>query len=238
MLAEEERRMDAGMLGLGVQQPHEQLIALTDFMSKHLPAWRDRSDRTVATGEDKLTYSLCLSLDQAAQHSTTWCHFRFMHQGPTEADGRRRMDLNVHLIQSEVVFAGREHELEEPVLRIECKRLPTPGPLSERDIREYVYSAMNTGGGIQRFKIGAHGADNEFAAMIGYVQDKDCGHWLAVVNDWVRDLSTQGIAGWSKADCLSNVLESAASRTAVHASQHSRSNSSKAIQLRHLWVVM
>jgi hypothetical protein len=41
----------------------------------------------------------------------------------------------------------------DPIMPIECKRLPTP-KAKDRDEREYVITEGATAGGIQRFKLG------------------------------------------------------------------------------------
>jgi hypothetical protein len=236
MLAEEELHMNTGVLGTAIHSPHEQLLALTGFIAAQLPLWRDHTDRPERTGEDVLTYNLCIALNNAARSSTTWNHLQFLTQGPTEVDARRKIDINVHPAKDDLIFAGTRFTPFQPILPIECKRLPTPGG-ADRDGREYVYSAHNTSGGIHRFKIGAHGATYSFAAMIAYVQRNTCSHWLQAVNGWISDLSASDGQLWSLSDLLRDPCDLEAGSVTRMYSQHTRSKLDD-ILLEHLWIQM
>jgi len=56
-----------------------------------------------------------------------------------------------------------------------------PAPAATRE-REYVTGGTEKSGGIQRFKLGLHGAQQEAGAMIGYIQDKDPKSWQSSIN--------------------------------------------------------
>lgn len=237
MLAEEGQQMDAGALGQQVLVPHEQLIALTEFIAEQLPGWRDHADRPAQTGEDAMTYHLCAFLNGASRRSTTWSHLQFITQAPSESDGRRKLDMTAQPLGSELVFAGSRYTIFQPILPIECKRLPTPVG-KDRDNREYVYSAQSTSGGIHRFKMGAHGSQHSFAAMIAYVQENTCAHWLGEVNGWIQDLSNSHGPLWRHADQLLVSKAVEVGGVARMKSTHTRSNGSADIVLEHLWVRM
>jgi hypothetical protein len=237
MLAEEGQHMDAGALGQETQVPHEQLIALTDFIAEQLPGWRDHTDRPAQTGEDAMTYHLCAFLNGASRRSTTWGHLQFITQAPTEDDGRRKLDMTAQPLETELVFAGSRYTIFQPILPIECKRLPTPVG-KDRDEREYAYSAQSTSGGIHRFKMGAHGAKHSFAMMIAYVQENTCAHWLGEVNGWIRDLSTSHGPLWSPADQLKSTTAVEVSGVVRMTSNHTRTDGRADIVLEHLWVRM
>ena len=60
-------------------------------------------------------------------------------------------------------------------------------------------------GGIQRFKLGLHGAGNEIAAIVGYVQKHSVQTWFGQINQWISNLATSnGKDGcvWSNAEKL------------------------------------
>ena len=72
----------------------------------------------------------------------------------------------------------------------------------DRDEREYVFTKEGTTGGVQRFKFGHHGSTHNFAAMIGYVQERDFAHWLTEINGWIRNLANESSSAWSDSDLL------------------------------------
>ena len=87
-----------------------------------------------------------------------------------------------------LIIGGRRHSQFQALFPIECKRLPTPKG-KDRDEREYVFTKEGTTGGMQRFKFGHHGSTHNFAAIIGYMQERDFTHWLTEINGWIHNLS-------------------------------------------------
>ena len=91
-------------------------------------------------------------------------------------------------------------------------------------------------GGIQRFKLGVHGAAHRVAVIIGYIQEGDAKQWLKRINGWLSD------AG--KADPLwtGEQLTTAEARdNAVHRfhSIHRREvTGGRSVELWHLWIVL
>ena len=68
-------------------------------------------------------------------------------------------------------FIGQTyHTIYDPFLVFEGKRLPAPVVSRER---EYVIGGAKKSGGIRRFKLGLHGAQQTTAAMVGYIQKSD-----------------------------------------------------------------
>ena len=90
----------------------------------------------------------------------------FHHEEPQGV--RHSADFSANPIDAGWI-EGRQYTKYEPILVMEGKRLPTPGSGRER---EYVASAAGEkpGGGVQRFKLGLHGAKLSRAGMVGYVQ--------------------------------------------------------------------
>lgn len=113
---------------------------------------------------------------------------------------------------------------------IEAKILPTPEGTSSRPRYEHEY-VYGHGAGIQRYKHGAHGVDNENnpfpdCGMLAYVKENDFSFWHAKVNQWILD------AGWDATEQLQKV---SLDMTAKFISEHLREDDSK-IRLHHFWV--
>jgi hypothetical protein len=112
------------------------------------------------------------------------------------------------------------------IFTIETKVLPTPKK-NQRKEHEYVYGK---GAGIQRFRDGFHGVDNQDNplsenGMIAYIKEKDFEHWFSKVNRWILD------AGWNKSEQLQKVYFKSTARLF---SEHPREKSS-VISLYHFW---
>lgn len=156
----------------------------------------------------------------------------FHHEEP---QGRvHSSDVSATLVESRII--GRPYTKYEPIVVLECKRLPPPR--SNRQ-REYVTSdaGQRPGGGIQRFKLGLHASDLALAGMIGYVQARTCGDWFAEINTWIRDLAASADPYWSPGDLLRSPRSGPARGVTVCESQHARNRgATPTIHLRHLWV--
>lgn len=116
------------------------------------------------------------------------------------------------------------------IFTIEAKLLPTPtGTKSKpRAEHEYVYGK---GAGIQRFRDGFHGVDNQDNllsenGMIAYVKEHDFEYWFSKVNQWVLD--TQ----WDKSEQLKKVYFKPIAKLF---SKHPRQKASEVI-LHHFWI--
>ncbi len=132
------------------------------------------------------------------------------------------------------------YTIYEPFMVIECKRLPTPGRARER---EYVAGTDKASGGIQRFKLGLHGASVETAIMVAYIQKHTANYWHEKINGWIQDhFNVESVDGsfWSQTDVLHSLTINALQRTSEAVSNHSRTGSflTNSIQLHHFWVVM
>jgi hypothetical protein len=127
---------------------------------------------------------------------------------------------------------------------IEAKRLPAPSKDRER---EYVTGTNKVSGtptgGIQRFKLGLHGAQVQDAVIIGYVEKQSVQYWHATINQWITDLVTETSSDgcvWKEADKLQQLVCDNERATATTVSNHRRRNAcrTRSIKLHHLWVVM
>lgn len=227
----------SGALGTGIHLPGEWLGALVKFIGCVLPDWRDDPVREAETGETKLTAQLCARLNSASRHAPGWDFLQFRREEPDEADGRRAIDLAVAPSGEVIWIKGREYTQYRTLLPIECKRLPTPSS-SDRDEREYLISRFSSTGGVQRFKAGHHGAAHGRAAMIGYVQAHDIGHWQAEIDSWIDGIVKDATENWSAADKLVLIAHGSPRRLAALRSRHNRRAGLEPIQIDHLWIEM
>jgi hypothetical protein len=236
MLAEEGGfNIQSGSLTVGIHRPAAWLLSLIHFVGDQLPLWRDRSDRQSVSSEVRLTAQLCAHLNSAARKSAGWDILQFRREEPDEGQPGRSIDLAPAPSGETIWINGRRYSDFDPLLPIECKRLPTPTG-SGRDKREYLRTAQGTTGGVQRFKAGHHGSIHRVGAMIGYVQAENISLWVRRINVWIRALARAGIAGWTPDDCLMLHHHNANSRMAMLTSEHRRERGLPNIALHHLWV--
>ena len=152
--------------------------------------------------------------------------------------GRRRIDLSVKT-EHAIIAGTRKFTKYRPYLVIEGKRLPAP--TKDREM-EYVTGHAGMSGGLQRFKLGLHGASLEIAAMVGYVQDNDLDSWLVRINGWITSLNgtecSQG-CHWSSTEQIGDYRLIKRARVASGKSRHPRSSpAGSEIQIHHFWVSM
>lgn len=237
MLADQFTDQTMGRLSSEVHRPQEWLVSLIDFIATALPVWRDDPKRPKRTAEDALTSQLCAFLNSAT-HNSRWDFLQFRREEPDEAKGGRAIDLAAAAKGVVIWIEGREYNMYNTLLPIECKRLPTPARAKKRDQREYLFSQFSTTGGVQRFKAGHHGADHVRGLMIGYIQAPDIPSWLSQINEWVQGLISEGTADWSMSDSLTFVTHDSVKKVGRLESNHSRSTPLLPIALSHLWVEM
>ncbi|WP_212741991.1 MULTISPECIES: hypothetical protein, partial [unclassified Sphingomonas] len=89
-----------------------------------------------------------------------------------------------------------------------------------------------------RTSAGHHGAGHEQAAMIGYVQAQDIGHWQAEIASWIDGLVKDATENWSAADKFAMIAHDGLRRTAALRSRHIRRAGLEPIQIDHLWIEM
>jgi len=237
MLADQFNIPQSGRLDPDIQLPYTAKQELISFIAEALPHWRDNPDRKATLGENKLTEQLCDYLNSAVYYSLDWSHVQFRTETSDETCSSRRIDLTVKPRAAALIIEGRRHSQFDALFPIECKRLPTPKGRN-RDQREYVTNEPGTTGGIQRFKLGYHGAAHKFAAMIAYVQDQTLSYWMIKVNCWIRELAKGQGSAWSEADMLQQLGENLASDISMLKSEHQRAGGLGGCELRHLWVRM
>ncbi len=205
-----------------------------EFVRQQLSGWRDDPERPEEESEEKLNSNLCDYLNYRARHSYPMAVF---HHEEFQT-GRRRIDLSVK-IEHAIIAGTRKFTKYDPHLVIEWKRLPAP--TKDREM-EYVTGHAGMSGGLQRFKLGLHGASLEIAAMVGYVQDNDLDSWLVRINGWITSLNgtdcSQG-CHWSSTEQIGDYRLIKRARVASGKSRHPRSSpAGSEIQIHHFWVSM
>ncbi len=235
MLADEMAGVPSGSLTPILHRPSAWLETIVDFIYSQLATWRDDPGRPPATAETRLTAQLCQFLNSATR-AAGLDSVVFQSEVPDPTVAGRTLDLVPGPCGCVIWIDGRRHSLYDPILPIECKRLPTPSS-GDREKREYLHTQKRTTGGVQRFKSSLHGSGHAVGAMIGYVQVGTLADWIARINAWVLVLTRARIVGWSPADALGNGANNLGLRTARHQSRNDRAGASP-ITLHHLWVDM
>jgi hypothetical protein len=215
--------------------PTETLVESTlKFVQEQLPNWRDDPDRVSEEAEERLNAQLCKFLNVVSRSSFPMIHFS--HE--EKQTGARRVDMAA--LQDSGRFIGHTyHSIYAPFLVFEGKRLPSPTRNRER---EYVTGGARKSGGIQRFKLGLHGAQHTTAAMIGYIQKHDAGHWRSAINQWICEIADDPAfiaEQWSKHERLSeipNLVPHTSSSSSIH--KRSKAAVSSQIIILHLWIEM
>ena len=211
--------------------PGTTILKTLEFVHRQLSQWRDMPDRPAVTSEEELNGQLCKYLNaEARKQSFAMAYFH--HE--EKQTGRRRVDLSA-LPPSPTVIESRNYSILEPFLVLEGKRLPSPS--TDRQ-REYVTGFDKKSGGIQRFKLGLHGALLNHAGMIGYVQKESFDHWINSINSWIADLA-KSTEEWSSEEYLDGLETNSTSGSASCTSQHKRVESKTSrIHLTHMWIDM
>jgi hypothetical protein len=226
----------AGKITSGIK-PHAIPLGIIDFIRQQLPAWRDDPDRSHEVSEPMLNPQLCKFLDVRARNEFPMIAFN--HEEP-QASGRHA-DLSASPVESMVIEA-RSYTKYDPILVIECKRIPAPSKDREK---EYVTGAKpdKVSGGIQRFKLGHHGTRLDMVAMIGYVQAGTASHWLDEINGWILELVDNPVGDgcvWDETEILRSIGEDGSKDVFSYRSMHKRiaNAASGEIEIHHLWIMM
>lgn len=210
------------------------LLKLIEFIADELPRWRDRPERKPATSETALTSTFCAHMNSVSRNSA-WDYIQFRTEEPDDIAPGRKIDLVPAPSGCVVWIDGKKHYDFDPLLPIECKRLPTPSG-AKRDKMEYLYSRYSSTGGVARFKAGHHGASHKLGAMIGFIQDEAILPWENKLSHWTNVLVRARSLGWLGADRISLSKHDAALKLGVLRSCHTRTGMLGTIELRHLWI--
>lgn len=212
-------------------------LGIITFVRRQLRAWRDDPERTREDSEPNLNPQLCKFLDSRARNEFPM--IAFSHEEPQESG--RHVDLSAFAVEGMVIEA-QSYTKYDPILVIECKRIPAPSKDREK---EYVTGATadRITGGIQRFKLGHHGARLDMVAMIGYVQAGTPRHWLDAINGWILELVDNPLGDgcvWDKTEVLRNAREDESKDVFSYRSVHRRTidSAKDEIEIHHLWIMM
>jgi len=208
--------------------------AVVQWIYTKLSGWRDENDYARDASEPRMNSDLSLFLE--AQSKVESLMFIFHHENP--ATGQCREDMGMFKVNN---YGNRTQ-----FLAIECKRLPPPG--SDRE-REYVSRTkvengkIKVSGGIQRFKLGKHGAKLDTVIMIGYIQKEDINYWHQKINKWILELSSakkKDNCEWRADEILSPFEIDENSRKGRSRSKHPRVSTCipPIIIIHHLWIIM
>jgi len=223
-----------GRITSGIE-PNTLLTRTTEFVYRQLPEWRDDPERTEESAEEKLNAQLCKFLNSRARRSLKMAYF--FHEERQTAT--RRVDMSA-LPVTGTMIGSTYFSHYDPFLVMEGKRLPAPEASRER---EYLTGGAVKSGGVQRFRLGLHGAALPRAILIGYVQEGHPREWFDRINGWMDELVAAGAADgetWSRTEQLRDYLEARARQVVRSKSRHPRQGEvvSLEIELDHFWVGM
>ena len=229
-----EPNISYGQISSGIKAK-ESVLEIINFISIQLPFWRDDPNRVDEQSENKLNVQLSKFLNYRAREYLPM--FRFDHEEPQQ--GIRSIDISVSP-ETGMVIEARTYTIYDPVLVIECKRLPAPS--AERE-KEYVSGQLldKITGGIQRFKLGHHGAKYELAAMIGYIQKQIDGGWIDTINKWIKEFAAKPIGDdcvWADDEMLYLLVSNAETGVIKCNSKHRRTANNGKIEIHHVWISM
>ena len=220
----------------GIDEQQTLISRTINFVFRQLPAWRDDTGRPAELSENKLNLQLCKFLDIQARNYFPMV--RFDHE--EYQTGHRSVDLSASPLKSTIIGVNL-YSIYTPFLVLECKRLPAPS--RDREMEYVTGGKEHKTGGIQRFKLGLHGADLDLVVMIGYVQEHSIRHWHQKINDWITELANgikSDCCAWNADEILEPIYEHNSNELASYRSFHARigHESDNDIQIRHLWILM
>lgn len=190
------------------------ILNLIQYIEDTLPEFRNSLEfvhiLAKKKNENQHSKSFCV-------YMTNKCQSTYYFGGENAQMGRHKIDIDVYY-GSILIFT------------IEAKLLPTPKGTKNtpRAEHEYVYGK---GAGIQRFRDGFHGVDNQDKplsenGMIAYVKEHDFEYWFSKVNQWILN------AQWDKSEQLKKIYLKPIAKLF---SKHPRPNASEVI-LHHFWI--
>lgn len=84
-----------------------------------------------------------------------------------------------------LIEEGIDHK---PEFLMEAKRLPAPTSRREKEYVAGTTPSGNPNGGIERFKLGIHGAGYSHCGMLAFVEENEFEDWFNTVNLWISEL--------------------------------------------------
>jgi len=124
-----------------------------------------------------------------------------------------------------LIEEGRDHK---PAFLMEAKRLPTPTSTREKEYVVGLTPSGNPNGGIERFKLGKHGAGHSHCGMLAFIEKEEYQDWLGNVNSWITEL----FPSWTDNELLK--LQRKQSHYNHYQSKIEREKDE--VQLDHFWI--
>lgn len=219
-------------------KPSKLIQQLIVAISNELPGFpsSDEFKEVLVKKKNENQHSTAFSL-----YMTNACRSKFYFSREHAQKGSRTIDIAVYK-RSILIFV------------IESKLLPTPKGTKEKPRYEHEY-VHGQGAGIQRFKDGHHGFDNQDSpfsdsGMLAFVKENDFDFWLKQVNKWILE------AKWTPEEQLTKIkiikaakllsshlrdsqstISPSITNIAFFLSAHLRKDGSM-IRLHHFWVLV
>lgn len=190
------------------------VLGLIQYIEDTLPRFRDSLEFVnilkKKKNENQHSLSFCL-------YMTNECKARYCFMTENAQKGSYTIDVGVYH-GSILIFT------------LEAKLLPTPPGTKSRPRAEHEY-VYGKGAGIQRFRDGFHGVDNEDKplsenGLIAYITQQDFDHWFSKINQWILD------AEWNKSEQLEKIYFK---EIAKLSSKHPLDETSE-VKLHHFWI--
>tara|TARA_R110002167_G_scaffold148089_3_gene340837 strand:- start:1690 stop:2361 length:672 start_codon:yes stop_codon:yes gene_type:complete len=124
-----------------------------------------------------------------------------------------------------MIEEGRDHK---PTFLMEAKRLPTPTSTREKEYVKGKTPSGNPNGGIERFKLGKHGAGHSHCGMLAFVEKEEYQYWLKNINSWITELYPI----WAESELLK--LQKNYSQYSHYKSKAERETD--VVELDHYWI--
>jgi hypothetical protein len=158
------------------------------------------------------------------QHSLAFCTYMTHKCQSRYYFARENAQIGSHTIDMGVYYGSNL------IFTFEAKLLPTPKGTKSRPRAEHEY-VYGKGAGIQRFRDGVHGVDNQdnlFSenGIVAYIKEHDFEYWLLKVNQWILN------AQWDESEQLDRIYFK---QIAKLLSKHPRRDASE-VTLHHFWI--
>jgi hypothetical protein len=225
-------RINGGTGTLTGPIPNTQFKRVIDFLIMYLPEFSENVSKTNIYNENGLNSRLSRFITNAAKQKQEVFFAEKEIMEDETCGNSPRVDIGIYLYVDDI-------GIDPPLITVfEGKRLTNQ--LQKNRRREYVIGYEEKGkhiacGGIERFKLGIHGAKlkKNCAGMIGYIQDGTAENWQQKINTWIGDLSTQFYdPAWSIQEQLKHQKNN--ERLSEYSSIVNRAKSE--LYLTHLWI--
>ncbi len=196
MLSDASRNISSGQLTSGIELDSS-IKSVIEFIEVYFTEFSQKVKGEITTSEKSLTDRVCKYFNRNAGKYP----FYFQHENVEDHTTGKSPQIDIATLSrsEQIIIGDRSYNEFDPFFAIEAKRLPTPGHKREK---EYVVGHERQCGGIERFKKEIHGKNLKFAAIIGYIQEKNGNHWFLKINEWIGELITSNPAFWKKDDRL------------------------------------